>query len=302
MGISAGLGSIIGSGLSTIGNFFTNYQNRKSVERENAIMREREDTAIRRRVTDLEAAGLNKQLAAGDPASSQSGQTQNNQNPLESAASAGASVDQTLLQKEFHKAQIDHMKAETELKLADLHERRTENLRADLRSRLDRKQADTHHRDNLRYQDRTLTQADRHFTSTLEHAQNLRQDAIDNAAEQKRQFNHASQQQQDQFIRGLESTEYHQEAQRAIERALANKKIELSNAELDQMTQAFIRDQRDNMIRDRLGLLSTESRGNQFAHTRAIWDRLNHGDASGETFWSILTLISDLTPIKLGGR
>ena len=64
-GISA-TGALIGSGLNA---YFQN--------RENKIMREREDNAISRRVRDLEASGLSPTLAAGSPASATAGTAPN---------------------------------------------------------------------------------------------------------------------------------------------------------------------------------------------------------------------------------
>ena len=64
-GISA-TGALIGSGLNA---YFQN--------RENKIMREREDNAISRRIRDLEASGLSPTLAAGSPASSSLGTAPN---------------------------------------------------------------------------------------------------------------------------------------------------------------------------------------------------------------------------------
>jgi len=75
--ISSGLGSIIGGGLGAIGSFFgasSSAKQAKKLAREQMAFQERmSNTAYQRSADDLEAAGLNRILALGSPASSPAG-------------------------------------------------------------------------------------------------------------------------------------------------------------------------------------------------------------------------------------
>ena len=76
-GISAGLGSIIGGGLGAAGSLFGSIlsgDQSEEVARDNRRFVERmSNTAYQRAAADLEAAGLNRILAIGSPASTPSG-------------------------------------------------------------------------------------------------------------------------------------------------------------------------------------------------------------------------------------
>lgn len=108
LGVGAGLA--IGAGVSALGGLITGYLNNRSQQKENEIMREREDNAISRRMADLSASGLSPTLAAGSPASSQAG-TANNYDSLQGAFDF-ASKYLSLLQG---KADISHTNADTAL-------------------------------------------------------------------------------------------------------------------------------------------------------------------------------------------
>lgn len=108
--ISLGAGLALGAGISAFGGALTTWLNNRSVQRENEIMREREDTAISRRMRDLEASGLSPTLAAGSPASAQAG-TPSNYNNLQGAFDF-ASKYMSLLQG---KSEINHTNAQAEL-------------------------------------------------------------------------------------------------------------------------------------------------------------------------------------------
>jgi len=75
--ISSGLGSIIGSGIGAIGSFLgssSSAKQAKKMAREQMAFQERmSNTAYQRSAKDLEAAGLNRILALGSPASSPAG-------------------------------------------------------------------------------------------------------------------------------------------------------------------------------------------------------------------------------------
>jgi len=75
--ISSGLGSIIGGGLGAIGSFFgakSSAKQAKKLAREQMAFQERmSNTAYQRSADDLEAAGLNRILALGSPASTPAG-------------------------------------------------------------------------------------------------------------------------------------------------------------------------------------------------------------------------------------
>ena len=74
------LGGIIGGALGavgkTVGMGLQAHQNKKNQEREDQIRKEtwnREDNAVQRRAKDMELAGINPLLAAGDPAQASTG-------------------------------------------------------------------------------------------------------------------------------------------------------------------------------------------------------------------------------------
>ena len=75
--ISSGLGSIIGGGLGALGSFFgakSSAKQAKKMAREQMAFQERmSNTAYQRSADDLEAAGLNRILALGSPASTPAG-------------------------------------------------------------------------------------------------------------------------------------------------------------------------------------------------------------------------------------
>ena len=98
-GMSA-TGALIGSGLNA---YFQN--------RENKIMREREDNAISRRVRDLEASGLSPTLAAGSPASATAGTAPN----VGDGVSHGADFMTKYLSLVQQKSEIDHTNSQVSL-------------------------------------------------------------------------------------------------------------------------------------------------------------------------------------------
>lgn len=82
--LGLGGGIALGAGISALGGLVTSFLNNRSQQKENRIMREREDNAISRRVADLESSGLSPTLSAGSPASSQAGTPNNYDNMQDS--------------------------------------------------------------------------------------------------------------------------------------------------------------------------------------------------------------------------
>lgn len=70
--ISSGA-NVVGGIIDTISTAVTNRKNREFAEKENAILRAREDNAVQRRQQDLKKAGINPILAGQDPAQAQLG-------------------------------------------------------------------------------------------------------------------------------------------------------------------------------------------------------------------------------------
>lgn len=133
------LGGIIGGALSAItsgvGMGLQAHQNKKNQEREDKIRREtweREDNAVQRRAKDMEMAGINPLLAAGDPAQASTGGAVTGQNAPSteglagSIQNAGQIADQMAMAKKMQvlaeqkqDAEIAKIEAETEGKLKE---------------------------------------------------------------------------------------------------------------------------------------------------------------------------------------
>lgn len=101
-GLAAGAVAAIGSTISSVSSSKSqekiNAQNEQRVKSENEITREREDTAVQRRVADLRLAGLSPTLAAGSAASSSAGQIyQQTNNPAGDVANAIGQAPSTML-------------------------------------------------------------------------------------------------------------------------------------------------------------------------------------------------------------
>lgn len=147
------LGGIIGGALGavgkTVGMGLQSHQNKKNIEREDKIRQqtwEREDNAVQRRAKDLEKAGINPLLAAGDPAQASTGgavtggQAPDAEGLGGALQQAGQWVDQMglakkqqILMEQKQDAEIAKIEAETEGQKIDNSQgdARGENLEAD---------------------------------------------------------------------------------------------------------------------------------------------------------------------------
>jgi hypothetical protein len=102
----------------------TNYEQQFNyIKDQNQIMREREDNAVRRRVADLEAAGINKLAAVGQAASAQGVGSAGSTSPVRhttgmpDAAPTMAAMSQIGLlnsEKKLNESQADYWKAKAE--------------------------------------------------------------------------------------------------------------------------------------------------------------------------------------------
>lgn len=113
--LASGLGSVVGGLFGMSGQDSANKANLK-IARENREWQERmSNTAYQRSAKDLQAAGLNRILALGGPASTPAGniaKMENVKKPLQEGISGG--IDKAITAK-MAAAQIDNIRAQTEL-------------------------------------------------------------------------------------------------------------------------------------------------------------------------------------------
>lgn len=110
MGMLQGANNPLGGILGGIGSFGMNLFNMLQQSAQNALTRQREDTAVQRRAKDMLAAGFNPVLAAGNPAASQGMPAiQMTQDPVAKAAEAmmrQQQIDNAATQKQLTQLQM----------------------------------------------------------------------------------------------------------------------------------------------------------------------------------------------------
>lgn len=110
------LGPIFGGLIGGMGQSSANRANER-IARENRAFQERmSNTAYQRAAKDLEAAGLNRILALGSPASSPGGSTAVMQNTKAALGAGVSSATASAVNLQSQLAQIENIKADTELK------------------------------------------------------------------------------------------------------------------------------------------------------------------------------------------
>ena len=111
--ISAG-GSLLGGLLGKSGQSSANRANLKIAREQMAFQERMSNTAYQRSASDLKAAGLNRILALGSPASSPQGASATMQNENAQLGQAVEKMSGTALQAMATKTQIDNIKAQTD--------------------------------------------------------------------------------------------------------------------------------------------------------------------------------------------
>lgn len=111
-------GALIGAGSSLLGGLFGGGQSQRQAREQMAFQERMSGTAYQRAAKDLEAAGLNRILALGSPATTPAGamgSVPDYGSLMSGGLNAGANVGQTAKQIDVMQAQLDKLVAETSL-------------------------------------------------------------------------------------------------------------------------------------------------------------------------------------------
>lgn len=112
------LGALIGAGASLLGGVVGGLQSQRQAREQMRFQADMSNTAYQRAAKDLEAAGLNRILALGSPATTPAGamgSVPDYGSLMSGGLSAGAGVSQTARQLDVMSAQIDKLVAETSM-------------------------------------------------------------------------------------------------------------------------------------------------------------------------------------------
>ena len=118
MVMGAGLGAVVGGALGLGGSIASGYQSSKEARRNRQFQERMSNTAYQRAARDLEAAGLNRILAIGSPATTPGGSVATFPDygaSLGAGITAGANVAATAQQIDQSKAQTQKILQETDV-------------------------------------------------------------------------------------------------------------------------------------------------------------------------------------------
>lgn len=135
--------ALIGAGASFLGGQAQNSANREMTGKQQSFQREMASSTYQRGVKDLEAAGLNRVLAAGGsvaPAPSGSALAMNN--PVDGAAQAFSNTAQAMMAKKKLSSEIENIQAQTSKTRAEAKITSDAGAKSGVQSKLWKKGAD----------------------------------------------------------------------------------------------------------------------------------------------------------------
>lgn len=113
--VASPIASVIGGGLGFVGQQQTNAQSAAEAEKNRQFQERMSNTAVRRRMADMRAGGINPILAAKYDASTPAGAMANFGNPGAAAASGFSQMGNTATQIAQNQDQIDYIQSKVEL-------------------------------------------------------------------------------------------------------------------------------------------------------------------------------------------